>query len=168
MILYSWYSWMYAINVIIYVVSSSEFRKVYKIFFEDVFAGFKSLWRKLCFLRTSETSTQAIELMIHWAENLNQQFLAFSCHNFVQILDKLSRLDLSIPKYIWKYNDYNILNQLFEISALPFLCPASLALEKIGRKENWDSSLQSKYLRYFSNISKYLTNMSKYLSNISP
>ena len=29
------------------MVSSSEFRKVYKIVFEDVFAGFKSLWRTL-------------------------------------------------------------------------------------------------------------------------
>jgi len=51
MILYSWYCWMYAINVIIYVVSSSEFRKVYRIFFEDVFAGLLTVWRKGCFLR---------------------------------------------------------------------------------------------------------------------
>ena len=62
MILYSWYCWMYSINVIIYVVSSSEFRKVYKIFFEDVFHGFAYLWRKFWFLRTSETETSAIEL----------------------------------------------------------------------------------------------------------
>merc|ERR1719458_2499403 len=62
MALYSWYCWMYAINVIIYVVSSSEFRKVYKMFFEDVFAGFAILWRKTCFLRKSDTSTPAIEL----------------------------------------------------------------------------------------------------------
>ena len=62
MILYSWYCWMYSINVIIYVVSSSEFRKVYKMFFEDVFAGFSTLWRKCCFLKTSDTSTPAIEL----------------------------------------------------------------------------------------------------------
>ena len=62
MILYSWYCWMYSINVIIYVVSSSEFRKVYKIFFEDVFLGFANLWRKVWFLRTSETETSAIEL----------------------------------------------------------------------------------------------------------
>ena len=60
MILYSWYCWMYAINVIIYVVSSSEFRKVYRIFFEDVFAGFLTVWRKGCFLR--KTGTSEIEL----------------------------------------------------------------------------------------------------------
>ena len=65
MILFSWYCWMYAINVIIYVVSSSEFRKVYKMFFEDVFAGFATLWRKSCFLRKSDTSTGGIELMTH-------------------------------------------------------------------------------------------------------
>ena len=62
MILFSWYCWMYAINVIIYVVSSSEFRKVYSIFFEDVFAGFATLWRRVCFLRASDSSTPAIEL----------------------------------------------------------------------------------------------------------
>ena len=62
MALYSWYCWMYAINVIIYVVSSSEFRKVYKMFFEDVFAGFATLWRKTYFLRKSDRSTPAIEL----------------------------------------------------------------------------------------------------------
>ena len=63
MALYSWYCWMYAINVIIYVVSF-EFRKVYKMFFEDVFAGFETLSRTNCFMRKSETSTPAIELMI--------------------------------------------------------------------------------------------------------
>jgi len=40
MILYSWYCWMYAINVIIYVASSSEFREVYKIFVKDIVRGF--------------------------------------------------------------------------------------------------------------------------------
>ena len=64
MILFSWYCWMYAINVIIYVVSSSEFRKVYRIFFEDVFAGFAALWRRGCFFRASDSSP-AIELSSH-------------------------------------------------------------------------------------------------------
>ena len=62
MMLYSWYCWMYAINVIIYVVSSSEFRKVYRIFFEDVVAGIATLWTNNCFPRTSDISTPAIEL----------------------------------------------------------------------------------------------------------
>ena len=88
MALYSWYCWMYAINVIIYVVSF-EFRKVYKMFFEDVFAGFKTLWRTNCFMRKSETSTPAIELMIQWAEKIRRQFLAWRC-KFVQILNSSS------------------------------------------------------------------------------
>jgi len=62
MMLYSWYCWMYAINVIIYVVSSSEFRKVYCIFFEDAIAGFATLWANNFFQRTSDTSPPAIEL----------------------------------------------------------------------------------------------------------
>merc|ERR1719204_779747 len=49
MALYSWYSWMYAINVIIYVVSSSHFRKVYRIFFADIIAGICTLSGKVCF-----------------------------------------------------------------------------------------------------------------------
>ena len=36
MIVYSWYWWMYAINVIIYVTISKDFRDVYKLFFKDV------------------------------------------------------------------------------------------------------------------------------------
>ena len=62
MMLYSWYCWMYAINVIIYVVSSSEFRKVYCMFFEDVVAGFSTLWTNNCSLGTSDVPTPAIEL----------------------------------------------------------------------------------------------------------
>jgi len=58
MILFSWYCWMYAINVIIYVVSSREFRKVYGMFFADVFAGFASIWRRSCFLKTSDSSIE--------------------------------------------------------------------------------------------------------------
>merc|ERR1719397_1704805 len=53
---------MYAINVIIYVVSSSQFRKVYRMFFEDVFAGFTTFWRIVCCLRTTDSPTPAIEL----------------------------------------------------------------------------------------------------------
>ena len=53
---------MYAINVIIYVVSSSEFRKVYRIFFEDVVAGVATLWTNNYFPRRPDTSTPAIEL----------------------------------------------------------------------------------------------------------
>ena len=71
MILYSWYCWMYAINVIIYVVSSREFRKVYSIFFEDVFAGFSTAWRKDYFPRTSGTSTSEIELQHYSKESFH-------------------------------------------------------------------------------------------------
>ena len=53
-----------------------------------------------------------------------------------------------------KFNNYNIVNQLFEISALLFCALHYPALEKIGCKENWDTSLQSIYLQYLSNISK--------------
>ena len=60
MALYSWYSWMYAINVIIYVVSSSHFRKVYRIFFADIIAGICTLSGKVCFFR--EGTSSAIEL----------------------------------------------------------------------------------------------------------
>jgi hypothetical protein len=37
MIFYSWYWWMYAINVVIYVTISKDFREVYKLFFKDVY-----------------------------------------------------------------------------------------------------------------------------------
>ena len=61
MALYSWYVWMYAINVIIYVASSSYFRKVYRIFFADILSEICSLSRRVCFFRKKETSF-AIEL----------------------------------------------------------------------------------------------------------
>ena len=48
MALYSWYSWMFAINVIIYVVSSSYFRQIYQIFVGDIFHGIRNLWKN-CF-----------------------------------------------------------------------------------------------------------------------
>ena len=54
---------MYAINVIIYVVSSNAFRKVYRIFFKDVFAGFSTVWRKGRFFRTSGTPHSEIDLL---------------------------------------------------------------------------------------------------------
>ena len=60
MALYSWYSWMYAINVIIYVIASSDFRKVYRIFFVDIIAGICTLPGKVCFFKKG-TST-VIEL----------------------------------------------------------------------------------------------------------
>ena len=84
MILYSWYCWMYAINVVIYVISSSEFRKVYRIFFEDVVAGFLTVWGKCCFLRTSKTSTSEVELK-HYSvrkESLHWRHL-LACPNFL-------------------------------------------------------------------------------------
>ena len=37
MVLYSWYWWMYAINVLIYVATSEDFRKIYKLFIVDLF-----------------------------------------------------------------------------------------------------------------------------------
>ena len=60
MALYSWYSWMYAINVIIYVIASSDFRKVYRIFFADILSGICALPGKVCLFR--EGIPSAIEL----------------------------------------------------------------------------------------------------------
>ena len=48
MALYSWCSWMFAINVIIYVVSSSYFRQIYQIFLGDIIHGVRILWRNCC------------------------------------------------------------------------------------------------------------------------
>ena len=36
MCIYSWYWWMYAINVIVYVITSSDFRSVYSVFLHDI------------------------------------------------------------------------------------------------------------------------------------
>ena len=51
---------MYAINVIIYVVSSSHFRKVYRIFFVDIIAAICTLPEKVCLFK--EGTSTAIEL----------------------------------------------------------------------------------------------------------
>merc|ERR1712156_196209 len=56
MALYSWCSWMFAINVIIYVVSSSYFRQIYQIFFGDIFHGIRTLWRNCCNLNKDNTT----------------------------------------------------------------------------------------------------------------
>ena len=48
MALFSWCSWMFAINVIIYVVSSSYFRQIYQIFMADIIHGVRILWRNCC------------------------------------------------------------------------------------------------------------------------
>ena len=37
MVLYSWYWWMFAVNVLIYVATSEDFRKIYKLFLIDLF-----------------------------------------------------------------------------------------------------------------------------------
>ena len=36
MVIYSWYWWMYAINVIVYVFTSRDFRNVYAVFMHDM------------------------------------------------------------------------------------------------------------------------------------
>ena len=36
MCIYSWYWCMYAINVIVYVITSSDFRSVYSVFLHDI------------------------------------------------------------------------------------------------------------------------------------
>ena len=56
MALYSWYSWMFAINVIIYVVSSSYFRQIYQIFFGEIFHGVRNLWKNYCDLNQSNVT----------------------------------------------------------------------------------------------------------------
>ena len=37
MVIYSFYCWMYAVNVFIYVTTSKNLREVYKVFLSDVF-----------------------------------------------------------------------------------------------------------------------------------
>ena len=37
MIFYSWYWWMYAINVIIYIIASKAFREIYNVFLNDIY-----------------------------------------------------------------------------------------------------------------------------------
>jgi len=39
LVCYSWYWWMYASNVFIYIVTDQDFRKVYRLFLKDVFTG---------------------------------------------------------------------------------------------------------------------------------
>ena len=56
MALYSWYSWMFAINVIIYVVSSSYFRQIYQIFVGDIIHGVRILWRNCCNLNKNNNT----------------------------------------------------------------------------------------------------------------
>ena len=60
MALYSWYSWMFAINVIIYVVSSSYFRQIYQIFFGDIFHGIRNLWKNCCDLNKSNVDSPRV------------------------------------------------------------------------------------------------------------
>ena len=38
LVCYSWYWWMYAINIFIYIVTDQDFRKVYRLFLKDVYA----------------------------------------------------------------------------------------------------------------------------------
>jgi len=39
LVCYSWYWWMYAINIFIYIVTDQDFRKVYRHFLNDVYTG---------------------------------------------------------------------------------------------------------------------------------
>ena len=39
LVCYSWYWWMYASNVFIYIVTDQDFRKVYRRFLKDMFTG---------------------------------------------------------------------------------------------------------------------------------
>ena len=39
LVCYSWYWWMYASNVFIYIVTDQDFRKVYRLFLKDMFTG---------------------------------------------------------------------------------------------------------------------------------
>ena len=47
LVIYSWYWWLYAINVIIYVIVSKDFREIYRIFFRDVLSGSVNSVRRL-------------------------------------------------------------------------------------------------------------------------
>ena len=38
MVFYSFYWWMYGLNVVIYVATSRDFREMYRIFLQDMFA----------------------------------------------------------------------------------------------------------------------------------
>jgi len=39
LVCYSWYWWMYAVNIFIYIVTDQDFRKVYRHFLTDVYTG---------------------------------------------------------------------------------------------------------------------------------
>ena len=61
MVFYSWYWWMYAINVIIYVATSKDFRDVYAIFLKDIF-GVSWTPLRYAVMKLSRSNTRSFQL----------------------------------------------------------------------------------------------------------
>ena len=125
MCIYSWYWWMYAINVIVYVVTSKDFRSVYSIFLRDltypvrtfvVWCFSEKHWARIQFFIqkrlkntniTAEYTSTGLLLPIKASHTLAQTMEYFQGYykrlGFCVNKSKNQRSWLSrIYKYIWK------------------------------------------------------------------